>query len=105
MRDVRTTTTGPAGFGGALADGEVQVLDLVGDALFEREGNDLRQLGGILGRRIALGDQHVAGRDDDRDAAPTDSGTACSSSPDTALTSTWPSSLHTIQAGRAPSRN
>jgi hypothetical protein len=59
----------PAGFGGAGADGEVQILDLVGDTLFERKGNDLCELGRILGRRVALGDEYLAGRDDDRDAA------------------------------------
>jgi len=36
---------------------------------------------------------------------PADSGTACTSSPDTAFTTTSPSSLHTIHWGATPSRN
>ena len=46
----------------------MQVLDFVGDAFFERVGNDLRELGGALGRRLAVGGQRFAGRQDDRDA-------------------------------------
>ena len=57
-----------AGAGVAFADGEVQVFDFVGDAFFERVGNDLRELGGALGGRVAIGGQHFAGRHDDRDA-------------------------------------
>ena len=56
-----------AGFGGALAEREVQILDFVGDALFEREGNDLRELGGALRRRLAVGGERIDGRHDDGD--------------------------------------
>jgi hypothetical protein len=41
---------GPAGFGGTGADGEVQILDLVGDTLFERKGMTCAS-SRILGRR------------------------------------------------------
>jgi len=58
-----------AGLRRTFADGEMQVLDLVGDALFEREGNHLRELGGAPGGRVAVGQQHVRRRYDHRDAA------------------------------------
>jgi hypothetical protein len=49
MRDVRNhCDRDPPGFGGALADGEVQVLDLVGDAFFECEGMTCASLAAFL---------------------------------------------------------
>ena len=52
----------------AVTNGEMQVFDLVGDALFERVRNHLGELGRALGRRVAVGGQHLAGGQDDRDA-------------------------------------
>ncbi len=89
-----------------IADGEVQVFDFVGNAFFERVGNDLRELGRALGGRIAFGGQRFAGRKDDCDPASGSHGAW----PARALrrprsTTTWPSPLHTIHWGAAPSRS
>ena len=84
MRARATTRTGTRPVSAdPLADREVQVLDFVGDALLEREGDDLGELGGALGRRLALGAAALRWPGTmTATRRPAARGTACASSPD-----------------------
>ncbi len=59
----------------ALADGEMQLVDVFRKLLFERVRHDLLQLGPGLGGQLRLGQQHVRAGHDHAHVAP--GGTLC----------------------------
>ncbi len=50
------------GLRGALADGEVQLIDVIGEVLFEGVGHQLLQLGAGPDGHFRLGEQHIRAR-------------------------------------------
>ncbi len=53
----------PRGIAAALAEGKVQLLDVIGEVLFESVRHQLREARSGLHRHLRLGQQHVGARD------------------------------------------